>query len=237
MRAPALFCRSKASRAAKLIAALSLLGASVVLAGEHRIVLRDQIEQEWRNELLTYPFSAPHRACHPGSVTLAGPGGPVPVQLSKIEYWPGTPWVKSAELSFIANLSPLATDHYTVRYDAQPAAPSEFATDLTITPGTGKVEITTRGFGVRLLQGEKRYPEPAPAADVPGPIVGMRIVDDRDDLLIITTSGTIIRQEVAKIRQIGRSTQGVRLIRLDKKDQVASIARVVGRDEEGDEGD
>jgi len=70
-----------------------------------------------------------------------------------------------------------------------------------------------------------------------GPIVGMRIVDDKDDLLIITTSGTIIRQEVAKIRQIGRSTQGVRLIRLDKGDQVASIARVVGRDEEGDEGD
>jgi len=70
-----------------------------------------------------------------------------------------------------------------------------------------------------------------------GPIVGMRIVDDKDDLLIITTSGTIIRQEVAKIRQIGRSTQGVRLIRLDKGDQVASIARVVRRDEEGDEED
>jgi len=69
-----------------------------------------------------------------------------------------------------------------------------------------------------------------------GPIVGMRIVDDEDDLLIITTSGTIIRQQVAKIRQIGRSTQGVRLIRLDKGDQVASIARVVRRDEEEGEG-
>jgi len=65
-----------------------------------------------------------------------------------------------------------------------------------------------------------------------GPVVGMRIVDDGDDLLIITTLGTIIRQQVAKIRSIGRSTQGVRLIRLDKGDQVASIARVVGRDEE-----
>jgi len=69
-----------------------------------------------------------------------------------------------------------------------------------------------------------------------GPVVGMRIVDDGDDLLIITTLGTIIRQQVAKIRSIGRSTQGVRLIRLDKGDQVAGIARVVGRDEE-EEGD
>ena len=65
-----------------------------------------------------------------------------------------------------------------------------------------------------------------------GPVVGMRIVDDNDDLLIITTSGTIIRQQVAKIRSIGRSTQGVRLIRMAKKDKLASIARVVGRDEE-----
>ena len=64
-----------------------------------------------------------------------------------------------------------------------------------------------------------------------GPIMGMRIVDDDDDLLIITTSGQIIRQRVADIRRIGRSTQGVRLIRLDKGDKVASIARVVRREE------
>jgi DNA gyrase subunit A len=65
-----------------------------------------------------------------------------------------------------------------------------------------------------------------------GPILGMRIVDDEDDLLIITTTGTIIRQRVKDIRRIGRSTQGVRLIRLDSGDKVASIARVVQREEE-----
>jgi len=64
-----------------------------------------------------------------------------------------------------------------------------------------------------------------------GPVVGMRIVDDRNDLLIITTSGQIIRQRVGEIRRIGRSTQGVRLIRLDPGDQVASIARVVQGEE------
>jgi DNA gyrase subunit A len=65
-----------------------------------------------------------------------------------------------------------------------------------------------------------------------GPVLGMRIVDDSDDLLIITTSGQIIRQRVREIRRIGRSTQGVRLIRLDQGDQVASIARVVQAAEE-----
>jgi DNA gyrase subunit A len=63
----------------------------------------------------------------------------------------------------------------------------------------------------------------------------MRIVDEDDDLLIITTSGQIIRQRVANIRRIGRSTQGVRLIRLTGKDQVASIARVVREEEEEEE--
>jgi len=38
---------------------------------------------------------------------------------------------------------------------------------------------------------------------------------------------------VGEIRRIGRSTQGVRLIRLDEGDQVASVARVVTREEEG----
>jgi DNA gyrase subunit A len=78
------------------------------------------------------------------------------------------------------------------------------------------------GLGIKTMNVTKKT----------GAVLGMRIVDDNDDLLIITNSGTIIRQPVAKIRRIGRSTQGVRLIRLSGKDQVASIARVVGRDDE-----
>ncbi len=81
---------------------------------------------------------------------------------------------------------------------------------------------TRGGIGLKTMNVSKRN----------GPIVGMRIVDEDDDLLIITTSGTIIRQLVRNIRSIGRSTQGVRLIRLDKGDKVASIARVVRQEEE-----
>jgi DNA gyrase subunit A len=78
------------------------------------------------------------------------------------------------------------------------------------------------GIGVKTLNITKKN----------GPVVGMRIVDENEDLLIITTAGQIIRQRIANIRRIGRSTQGVRLIRVDEGDHVANIARVAveGRD-------
>jgi DNA gyrase subunit A len=68
-----------------------------------------------------------------------------------------------------------------------------------------------------------------------GPIVAMRMVDAEDELLIITTGGQIIRQKVSAIRRIGRSTQGVRLIRLEPNDHVASVARVVNQETEAEE--
>jgi DNA gyrase subunit A len=63
-------------------------------------------------------------------------------------------------------------------------------------------------------------------------MVGMKIVDQDDELLIITTAGQIIRQRIGNLRRIGRSTQGVHLIRLDEGDHVASIARVVTQEVE-----
>jgi hypothetical protein len=143
-------------------------------AAEQTIVLRDYIKQAWSNELLTYPFSAPKGACLPESVTLTGPQGPLPAQLSEIEFWPDAKTVKSARLSFIANLSPLATNTYTVHFDDKPAAAAVAATDLAFAPGEGQLEIVTRNFGVRLLQGERTYSPPATAEEVPGPVIAMR---------------------------------------------------------------
>jgi len=79
------------------------------------------------------------------------------------------------------------------------------------------------GVGVKSLHITKRN----------GPVVDMRIVDESEDLLIITTQGQIIRQRMRDIRRIGRSTQGVRLIRLEESDQIASIARVAVEGREG----
>jgi len=51
--------------------------------------------------------------------------------------------------------------------------------------------------------------------------------------MIITQQGKVLRTEARDIRPIGRATQGVRLIEIDAKDSVVSIARLVER--EGDD--
>jgi len=65
-------------------------------------------------------------------------------------------------------------------------------------------------------------------------LVGMAVVEPEDQLLIITTGGQIIRQHIDAIRETGRSAQGVRLIRLDEGDHVASITVAAKADEDSD---
>jgi DNA gyrase subunit A len=68
-----------------------------------------------------------------------------------------------------------------------------------------------------------------------GPIIGARIVDSRydDDILMISTKGQVIRTPVKKISKLGRSTQGVRVMRFKATaDTVASIAIMTAQAEE-----
>ena len=59
-----------------------------------------------------------------------------------------------------------------------------------------------------------------------------------DEIIIIASSGKLIRTKAKSISIIGRATQGVRLINLAEKDKVVSVARVVEKDEEnGQSGD
>ena len=53
--------------------------------------------------------------------------------------------------------------------------------------------------------------------------------------MAITSGGIIIRMPVAGISEIGRNTQGVRVMRLDKGNKLVSIAKVVSEDEEPEE--
>ena len=57
-----------------------------------------------------------------------------------------------------------------------------------------------------------------------GALVGLLIVDEKDDLLITCESGVTIRMKVSQIREAGRATQGVRLINIDEGDKIAAIA-------------
>jgi DNA gyrase subunit A len=59
-----------------------------------------------------------------------------------------------------------------------------------------------------------------------GKLVALKEVLDSDDLMIINTSGIIIRMEVKQLRVMGRATQGVRLIKMKENDCIASVTPV-----------
>ena len=65
-----------------------------------------------------------------------------------------------------------------------------------------------------------------------GKMVNIMEVVDTDDLIVITDSGVLMRQRVSDIRTIGRVTQGVRLVKLDKGTIISSITRVAHEEEE-----
>jgi len=65
-----------------------------------------------------------------------------------------------------------------------------------------------------------------------GSVIGFHLASDKDDLMIITAKGMIVRCAVKDIRATGRSAQGVRIIKLDKNDKVVSVARVVKEEED-----
>ncbi len=67
-----------------------------------------------------------------------------------------------------------------------------------------------------------------------GLVVGIKMVDTSDGLMIVTARGMIIQSPIKDIRSMGRNTQGVRLIRLKPEDKVVAIARVTNN-QEGEE--
>jgi DNA gyrase subunit A len=83
--------------------------------------------------------------------------------------------------------------------------------------------ITNRGGkGVRTLN----------VTDKTGKLIGFLAVKDDDDVMIMCKSGITIRTSVADIREAGRATQGVRLIRLNEGDEIAAVTRIDHVEEE-----
>ena len=72
------------------------------------------------------------------------------------------------------------------------------------------------GFGIRTLAQNSRT----------GPVVAMRCLRSSDDILLMSSSGIIIRTRLDEIRETGRSTQGVRVMDLDGNSQVVGLAVV-----------
>ena len=100
--------------------------------------------------------------------------------------------------------------------------------------------ITEKGYGKRTMAGE--YPtkgrggkgiKTANITEKNGPLAGLLTVKGDEDLMIITDTGVMIRTGVANISQTGRSTQGVKVMRLDQDAKIVTFTTV--QPEEKDE--
>ena len=69
-----------------------------------------------------------------------------------------------------------------------------------------------------------------------GKVIGAVLVGDEDEIMLISTGGVLIRMRVKQIREMGRSTQGVRLIDLDEGTKLAGVERVAEKEEDEENG-
>ncbi len=70
-----------------------------------------------------------------------------------------------------------------------------------------------------------------------GAVVGAVLVNDNDEIMLITDGGTLVRTRVNEISVVGRNTQGVTVIRLDKGEKVVGVDRIEGLGDEGEDVD
>ncbi|MBQ8772872.1 MAG: DNA gyrase subunit A, partial [Muribaculaceae bacterium] len=100
--------------------------------------------------------------------------------------------------------------------------------------------ISEKGYGKRSLLDDYRITnrggkgvKTINVTDKTGVLVGIKSVNDDNDLVIINKSGITLRLKVSDIRVMGRATQGVRLINLEKRnDDIASVCCVTSDTEE-----
>lgn len=91
--------------------------------------------------------------------------------------------------------------------------------------------VTNKGYGKRSKEQQYRMQtrggkgiKTAQLTTKNGYVVGLKVIDTTEDVMLITNQGVIIRMDVADISETGRSTQGVRLIKLNEEQFVSSVA-------------
>ena len=103
-------------------------------------------------------------------------------------------------------------------------------------PDASVLSITEHGYGKRTPASEyiRGGEEPQHRGgsgmknynitDKTGPVAAVKVVQDSDDVLVVSDDGVIIRMEAAGISELGRATQGVRIMRLSEGARVISVA-------------
>jgi DNA gyrase subunit A len=115
---------------------------------------------------------------------------------------------------------------------------------VVIQPGLSLLTVCENGYGKRTDVEEYRLTRRGAKGVINiktternGPVVALRAVTDEDSLILITSSGNLMRMPLDELREIGRATQGVRLIRLEEDDKVVAVAKVASEPEERAEED
>jgi len=108
-----------------------------------------------------------------------------------------------------------------------------------VSENTKLLIITENGYGKKTSLDEYRLQSRGgkgiftyKITEKTGSLIGMNTVSDNDDVMLITSEGTVIRISTSDISTLGRQTQGVRLMRLDENINVVSIAVTEKNEEE-----
>ena len=108
-----------------------------------------------------------------------------------------------------------------------------------VSDGAELLAVTEKGYGKRTDISEYRIQSRAgkgiktyKCSDVTGKVVGINTVKDDEDIIMITSEGIIIRISAGDVSSIGRSTKGVRLMRLSEGVEVVSVAITEHEEEE-----
>ena len=109
----------------------------------------------------------------------------------------------------------------------------------TITNETPMLTVTQNGYGKRTDISEYRIQGRGGSGiitiqttDRNGSVIGAMQVADTDDIMLVTSKGTVIRSHAKDVAVIGRNTQGVRLISLEKGENVVSVAKLAEKEDE-----
>jgi DNA gyrase subunit A len=137
-----------------------------------------------------------------------------------------------------ADARPMGRSAYGVRGMQLRESDEVVAMQVVTEEGT-LLTVCERGFGKRTEVSEYRPQsrggiglKNVQTSDRNGLVVGIAHVTDRDELLMVTEQGQIIRMKAADLRPIGRDTQGVKLMDLAEGDRLVSIATLTEPEEE-----
>ncbi|HEY5464097.1 MAG TPA: DNA gyrase subunit A [Hanamia sp.] len=111
-------------------------------------------------------------------------------------------------------------------------------------PEVSVLVVSAKGYGKRTAVEEYRITnrggkgvKTINVTDKTGKLIGLLNVNEKQDLMITCKSGVTIRTSIASIREAGRATQGVKLIRLDEGDEIAAISKINDNEIEDDNGE